>query len=205
MLGDIFHAWIGDDDDRELARQARSRLASLVRSGTRALFVFGNHDFMVHRRFAEETGVELLGESAVAEVGGTRMLLMHGDTLCTSDTVYQQARKKILRPHYLAYARMTPRWYRVKRAKRMLAGEDGSGFLAKGMEVDVGLAARLMAEAGAKVLVHGHVHAGDRFDVPGAGERWVLPSWPGGGGPGGWLEVGADGAARRAGGWAARA
>ena len=199
LLGDIFDAWIGDDDDRKLAVEARKKLAKLVGSGCPVYFVFGNHDFLVGKRFAKETGVRLLGESATIEACRKKILLMHGDTLCTGDVDYLRARKKILRSHYLFYARLLSRKTRMQRAAQMLEGRDPIGFLAKDLKVDDDLSSRLLNESGAKVLVHGHTHVPGSFELPCGRTRWSLPNWK----PGeraGWL-VCEEGGFVRGGSW----
>ena len=201
LLGDIFHAWIGDDDGRELARVARERLGSLVRSGCQVSFIFGNHDFMVGKRFAAETGVRLLGESATIEVGGRRLLLMHGDTLCTGDVAFLRARARILRPHYLFFARLLPRRVRISKARQMLEGNDPNGFFAKDVAIDEKLASSLLDQSGAQAMVHGHTHDPGELVLPCGRSRWSLPAWQAGNRLGGWLVASEEGF-RREGGWA---
>lgn len=195
LLGDVFHAWIGDDDGRELAERSREKLRALVRSGAAVRFVFGNHDFMVGKRFARETGVVLSGESATAEAGGMKALLLHGDTLCTGDVGYQKARARVLRPHFLLYARLLPRRTRIARAEQMLGGSDPSGFVAKDVRVDEKLACELLESSGADVMVHGHTHEPGEFALPCGKVRWSLPDWQEG--EGGWLELGEEGFAKK--------
>ncbi len=45
--------------------------------------------FLLGKRFARESGMTLLPEEKVLELYGRRVLIMHGDTLCTDDAGYQ--------------------------------------------------------------------------------------------------------------------
>lgn len=185
LLGDIFNAWIGDDDERELARLAQQWLAQLVQAGVAVSFIFGNHDFLVGRRFAKATGVRLLGEQAVVQVAGKRLLLLHGDTLITADKAYQEARRRMLWPPRLLLALLLfPRRLRRHKAQQMLAGVEHSDFLARRTGVDEGLVDRLLEQHSADIMVHGHTHLPGQHAAAGARERWVLPAWGDGGG---WL------------------
>ncbi|HVJ61626.1 MAG TPA: UDP-2,3-diacylglucosamine diphosphatase, partial [Tahibacter sp.] len=92
ILGDLFESWIGDDDDSALALDVQRALRELTDSGVPCGFMAGNRDFLVGERFADATGVVLLGDSAVVDLYGTPTLLLHGDTLCTDDTEYLKVR-----------------------------------------------------------------------------------------------------------------
>lgn len=190
LLGDIFDAWIGDDDERELAQLAIQELTSLVQAGVATSLLFGNHDFMIGKRFSRMTGVQLLGERAVIEVGGKRTLLLHGDTLITGDVSYQRARQKMIAPWHLFYARLLPRKVRRAKASHLLGGDSEHGFSVKDMEVDEEMVVQELAASAAQVLIHGHTHAPAKHQLSNDCERWVLPLWTGT--QGGWLEVSAQ-------------
>lgn len=42
--------------------------------------------------------MQLLPEEKVLELYGRRILILHGDTLCTDDQAYQQFRRKVHNP-----------------------------------------------------------------------------------------------------------
>ncbi len=54
--------------------------------------------FWSGKRFARESGMTLLPEEKVLELYGRRVLIMHGDTLCTDDAGYQAFRAKVHKP-----------------------------------------------------------------------------------------------------------
>ena len=53
----------------------------------------GNRDFLLGRRFCDAAGAGLLPDPTVIDLYGEPTLLMHGDSLCTLDSDYQQFRR----------------------------------------------------------------------------------------------------------------
>ena len=98
ILGDLFEAWIGDDDPDPDKRRVIEALRSLTGSGVPTYFIHGNRDFLIGRRFAKETGVTLLPDPTLIQMYGQRVLLMHGDTLCIDDPDYQRLRRIVRNP-----------------------------------------------------------------------------------------------------------
>lgn len=202
VLGDLFEAWIGDDDDSPFNRRAINAFRGFSETGSGLFFMHGNRDFLLGEGFARDTGGTLLPEGTVAEFNGTRALLMHGDSLCTEDTAYQQFR---------AMAR-DPEWQRAMLAKplaerralaqgmRMQSQSDNANKAENIMDVTPEEVARVMEEAGVRHLIHGHTHRPAVHDVPlaaGPGKRWVLGDW----GPLGWWIVADDDAGFRLESW----
>jgi UDP-2,3-diacylglucosamine hydrolase len=95
ILGDLFEAWIGDDDPNPLHQQIASAINALTQSGVPCYFVHGNRDFLVGQRFARESGMTPAGGRKVLDLYGRRVLIMHGDTLCTDDPGYLAFRAKV--------------------------------------------------------------------------------------------------------------
>ena len=98
ILGDLFEAWIGDDDPNPLHRKMAAAIKAVSDSGVPCYFIHGNRDFLLGKRFARESGMTLLPEEKVLELYGRRVLIMHGDTLCTDDAGYQAFRAKVHKP-----------------------------------------------------------------------------------------------------------
>lgn len=176
LLGDIFDAWIGDDDDRELANCAREEFSSLVSVGVATSFIFGNHDFMVGKQFSTATGVALLGEHHQLALDGRRVLLMHGDTLITSEQAYQRARTKMLRPWRLAVLRLLPQSTRNKIAARLNQNK-AVDFATLAAKVDNDLVLQLLNQHNCSIMIHGHTHMPAKHELANGKERWVLPAW----------------------------
>ena len=68
ILGDLFEAWIGDDDPNPLHRQIASALKALADSGVPCYFLHGNRDFLVGQRFARESAMTLLPEEKLLDL-----------------------------------------------------------------------------------------------------------------------------------------
>jgi UDP-2,3-diacylglucosamine hydrolase len=60
ILGDLFEAWIGDDDPNPLHQQIASAIKAVVDAGVPCYFIHGNRDFLVGQRFARQSGMILL-------------------------------------------------------------------------------------------------------------------------------------------------
>jgi UDP-2,3-diacylglucosamine hydrolase len=99
ILGDLFDAWIGDDQLREPLPAAVARdLAAVAASGVRVHLMRGNRDFMLGPAFAAAAGATLLPERIVVDLAGTPTLLSHGDELCVDDRDYQRWRARTRDP-----------------------------------------------------------------------------------------------------------
>ena len=92
VLGDLFEVWLGDDDPSPYYAQMKSAIRELADSGVPVFFMHGNRDFMIGGAFAAEAGVTLLSDPHPLELHGKKVLLSHGDALCTDDVEYQQVR-----------------------------------------------------------------------------------------------------------------
>jgi UDP-2,3-diacylglucosamine hydrolase len=51
LLGDLFEAWIGDDDPEPAHREVVAAIAALAAAGTLVYVMRGNRDFMIGERF----------------------------------------------------------------------------------------------------------------------------------------------------------
>lgn len=182
ILGDLFEAWIGDDDPSPLARQVIDALQQLSRNGTRLAFQHGNRDFLVGKRFAAGTGATLLGDEAVVQLNGKPVLLMHGDSLCLEDEAYQRFRRKVRNPVYKWLLSHLPLKKRLQIAAKWRAGskQANTNKPASIMDVTPLEVTRLMELYQVDTLIHGHTHRPATHDVDlstGAGQRWVLGDW----------------------------
>ncbi len=181
ILGDLFEYWIGDDDDRPLARTIAAALANLP-ADTR--FMAGNRDFLLGEDYATLAGMRLLAEPAVLSVGGRRLLLLHGDTLCTDDLAYQAFRRQVRDPAWQRAFLRQPLGERRAFAARARA-QSRQATAAKQeaiMDVNPGAVEAAFSDAQADVLIHGHTHrpASHAHRIGGhERRRHVLADWDG--------------------------
>ncbi len=94
ILGDLFEYWIGPAQLEESA-QVLEALRELATSGAAVLVVPGNRDFLLDRRFEERAGARVLPHGFVGLTAGGRVLVIHGDELCTLDRSYQVLRRTL--------------------------------------------------------------------------------------------------------------
>lgn len=94
ILGDLFDAWVGDDDPTPPNPAVIAALNTLGHSGTSVYLQHGNRDFLIGDQFLQASAVKLLDDYTVINLYGTPTLLMHGDLLCSDDIAYLQFRAK---------------------------------------------------------------------------------------------------------------
>ncbi|ALZ85257.1 UDP-2,3-diacylglucosamine hydrolase [Pseudomonas oryzihabitans] len=182
ILGDLFEAWIGDDAMGPFEQEIATALRQLADSGTAIYLMHGNRDFLIGKAFCRQAGCQLLPDRHIADFQGRRVLLMHGDTLCTRDEGYQKLRRILRNPLTLFVLRHLPLASRQKLARK-LRNESRQQTRAKAMDItDVTEAEveREMRAAQVTTLIHGHTHRPARHELLLNGqpaERIVLGDW----------------------------
>ena len=68
ILGDLFEAYIGDDDDAPLVATVADALRAVAERGVRAHLMHGNRDFLIGTAFAQRAGLTLLSEEVVVDL-----------------------------------------------------------------------------------------------------------------------------------------
>ncbi|HWJ04526.1 MAG TPA: UDP-2,3-diacylglucosamine diphosphatase [Steroidobacteraceae bacterium] len=182
ILGDLFEAWLGDDDPEPAGRAIVAALRGLTDSGVPVYFIHGNRDFLVGPRFAAESGCTLLADGTIVDLHGERVLLMHGDVLCTADTSYQRLRRILRNPLVSFIVRHLPLAARRRLGRKLRAGSrmHVGATAAEIMDVTPAAVAATMRAAQVRTLVHGHTHrpAIHEFELDGApARRIVLGDW----------------------------
>ena len=182
ILGDLFEAWIGDDDtDAEHARIIAG-LRQLTGQGVELFLMHGNRDFLIGSNFAQTTACRLLPDECVIDLYGEPTLLMHGDTLCTQDTEYQALRTQIRNTDWqqaflakpLSQRAALARQYRAESQEKTRQKAD---YI---MDVDQHAVEATMRRHQVTRLIHGHTHrpAVHEFSMNGRpAQRIVLGDW----------------------------
>jgi UDP-2,3-diacylglucosamine hydrolase len=185
ILGDLFEAWIGDDDPDPDKRRVLQGLRSITSAGVKTFLIHGNRDFLIGKRFCRETGVELLNDGTLIDVYGRRVLLMHGDLLCTDDHAYQRLRRIVRNPIVQFVLRRLALRQRQRLAERM---REGSKEHIKSMDIaapqimDVNQdeVRRTFERYGVDCIIHGHTHRPAVHEIQNDGHkavRIVLGDW----------------------------
>ncbi len=184
ILGDLFDYWLGDDqlDHDPLARQIADALKILAQGGVNVFFMSGNRDFLIGQRFAAEAGLVILTDPTIINLYGQQILLMHGDTLCTDDVMYQKFRVQTRNTDWINATLASPYEARQQLAQSIRDQSDSAKSQKAEEIMDVAEAAVQQAfrEYRYPVLIHGHTHrpATHQYVVDGHEcERWVLADW----------------------------
>ena len=184
ILGDLFEAWVGDDDPSEAGAFVADRLRSLAESGVPTFFIRGNRDFLLGDTYAARCGMTLLDDPTVVDLYGTPTLLLHGDLLCTDDTAYQQFRTQTRDPQWQAQFLAQPLAARLAFAAQARAASLAryGELVAKGMAESVGDVAPATVQAwferfGVRRMIHGHTHRPAIHDEGHGRTRIVLGDW----------------------------
>jgi UDP-2,3-diacylglucosamine hydrolase len=167
ILGDLFEAWVGDDDESALAHQVRQALRTLSDAGTPLFFMRGNRDFLTGQTFAKDCGLTLLPDPCVIDLYGTPTLLMHGDLLCVDDIGYLAFRAQVRNLQWQASFLAQPLPARVAfAAQARKASQQHQSEIVKDsqesiMDVNQTSVQSLMVQYGVNRLIHGHTHRPD--------------------------------------------
>lgn len=180
LLGDIFEAYIGDDDDAPLVGAVAASLRRLADAGVELACMHGNRDFLLGPDFARRCGARLLGDVERVELLGRPLALLHGDTLCTDDVQYQAVRRQLRDPAWAAQFLAQPIAARRAFAARARAESAAHTAMAAAeiMDVNAGAVSALLVETGADWIIHGHTHRPAVHPLPGGRRRIVLGDWP---------------------------
>ncbi len=182
ILGDLFEAWIGDDDTDEAMRPVIAALASLHKRGVPCAVMHGNRDFLLGRRFQWATGCRLLGDYETIELEGEPLLLTHGDLLCTDDAPYMRLRAMVRAPEWQREFLGKPLVERRELAQKLrsMSRAETAAKPEDIMDVNPATVAEVMRRFGVRRLLHGHTHRPGVHDfvLDGApATRMVLGAW----------------------------
>lgn len=178
ILGDLFEAWLGDDDDSALAVEIAALLKNFSASGPALYLMQGNRDFLLGEDFCCSVGARLLADPTVIDLYGQPTLLTHGDILCTADLDYQAFRSVARDPQWQSdlLGRTLEERRGFARELRSMSKESNSNKAADIMDVTAAEVESLMASHRVAQLIHGHTHRPARHDSA-EGTRWVLGDW----------------------------
>jgi UDP-2,3-diacylglucosamine hydrolase len=198
ILGDLFEYWIGDDmlaADPFAARMA-ALLHTLTERGIALYIMHGNRDFLLGKRFMKAAGAIWLPDPFVMTAFGSRIVLAHGDALCTADRGYQRFRRLARsRAVQLLFLVWPFKWRRALAERMRYASEEGRARPVSSLyDVTREGVAALFKSSRTTTMIHGHTHKPARHQEAG-GTRWVLPDWDLDHGKrrGGYLRIDAEG------------
>lgn len=182
ILGDLFEAWIGDDDAEPVRTRVCDALKAATARGLACHVVRGNRDFLFGAEFERRTGCRLLPDPVRVTIGGQPIFVAHGDVLCTDDLAYQELRSIVRGPNWQR------RFLRMPVAlRRAFAGAVRAGSRAHTarvrptiMDVNPDAVRRAFEVSGTRLMIHGHTHRpGIHTHATAGGDatRIVLGDW----------------------------
>ena len=194
ILGDLFEVWVGDDlldmGPPDAHHQVCAALAAYAADGHAVHVMHGNRDFLLQQGFAHRCNASLLPDPCVLDLGGQRIVLTHGDALCTSDAPYLQWRALCRGTEWQARFLAQPLPARIEQAAIMRAQSRASqSRMDTWSDADPFEAARWLQAANSRWMIHGHTHR-PREHWDHGQLRQVLSDWD--------LDAPAGGASHRA-------
>ncbi|PVZ71668.1 UDP-2,3-diacylglucosamine diphosphatase [Pelagibaculum spongiae] len=182
ILGDFFEAWIGDDSPDPFHQQVMQQLKLATDTGLKIFFMHGNRDFLIGEDFAKTTGCELISDPMTIELDGKKVLLMHGDSLCTDDLEYQKIRPMLRNPQWQAdfLSKSIPERIAFAQQARAESSEHTSQTNMSIMDTNQQAIEQIMKQHNVATLIHGHTHrpAVHSLQIDGQpAQRIVLGDW----------------------------
>ena len=178
ILGDLFEAWIGDDDSTPLIQEIKSALREFTTNGPETFFIHGNRDFLIGQTFAEETGITILPDPYSLVINEQKIVISHGDFLCTDDVDYITFRNQVRTQEWQSDFLQKPLSEREAIAVSMRDASQEATAEKSNTITDVNLDAvnSFIDEHKADLFIHGHTHRPDIHNLESA-KRIVLGDW----------------------------
>lgn len=183
ILGDLFEYWAGDDDIADaFHQQIIQGFQALANSGVPIFIMHGNRDFLIADHFCKAAQVTLLNDPTLIMLCGKKVLLSHGDDLCTDDVAYQQFRHQVRNRLWQADFLSQPLSTRKQQIEAIRARSEQEKSQKQMAIMDVNDAAvhALLSHYAPDIFIHGHTHRPHHHIVNVDGKtmsRWVLGDW----------------------------
>lgn len=157
ILGDFFDYWIGDNHKDEFYHKITNQLKEATNSGLEILFMHGNRDFLVSKKFAKQSGVKIVKDPYYMNIADKNILFSHGDLSCIDDKSYQTYRKWIAynKPLRVIFRRL-PLFIREMTAKNVRQASYVKNR--KDPTVDVTVKGIEKYRKDCNIVIHGHTH-----------------------------------------------
>ena len=185
ILGDLFEAWVGDDDPSLTGARVAEALASLAASGTEIAFIHGNRDFLLGQDYAKRCRMRLLPDPSLIVLECEPTLIGHGDLYCTSDTGYQEFRAMTRAPQWQSTFLSQPLAARLafaqqaREASKARYGElQAAGTAETITDVTPEAVDSAFDRYGVRRIIHGHTHRPAVHEEDGR-TRIVVGDWYG--------------------------
>jgi UDP-2,3-diacylglucosamine hydrolase len=178
ILGDLFEAWVGDDDDSQHAMSVMQKINHATRNGLEIFFIHGNRDFLCGQKFAEQSNLTLLPDPFFLNFFDQKIALSHGDNFCTEDLEYIKFKKEVRSEKWQQEFLQKPLDDRLNIASNMrdASQKNNSNKDISIMDVTPNAIQEFFAEHRIDLLIHGHTHRPNTHQIN-SGTRIVLGDW----------------------------
>ena len=178
ILGDLFEVWIGDDYETSFINDIKSELLKFTSNGPDTFFMHGNRDFLISEKFLTDTGIKLLPDPFEVNIHNKKVLLSHGDFLCTEDVDYinfrNRVRDKAWQDGFLSKSIDERNKIALK-----LRNDSSDATQNKSLEItDVNESAvkKIIDDYSPDIFIHGHTHRPNIHEYA-SSKRIVLGDW----------------------------
>ena len=189
IFGDFFEIWAGDDcledPKNSFVQEILNALQNATKKGVQIFLMHGNRDFLIGARFAAEAKITLLPDPFVLQLNNAKLLLSHGDALCTEDVAYQAFRAQTRDKNWQAAFLQKPFAERESIAKALRAQSEAAKKAGQKSEYSQDVSDEAVLDLLAKnpsihALIHGHTHKPNNHQHLINGQiipRLVLSDW----------------------------
>ena len=159
ILGDLFEYWVGDDDPMDGLNEIRASISQLG-SKINVWYMHGNRDFLISKKICSNLNMRLLEDPTVITKNGQRLLLLHGDTLCTDDKEYQKFRSLVRSDDWQKQMLSKSLDERLALAENLRKKSINANANKKEsiMDVNINEVDSLIESYKPNIIVHGHTH-----------------------------------------------
>lgn len=159
ILGDLFEYWVGDDDPMDGLNEIRASISQLG-GKINIWYMHGNRDFLISKKICSNLNMRLLDDPTVITKNGQRLLLLHGDTLCTDDKEYQKFRSLVRSDDWQKQMLSKSLDERLALAENLRKKSINANANKKEsiMDVNIREVDTLIESYKPNIIVHGHTH-----------------------------------------------
>ena len=182
ILGDLFESWTDDKYDIAQNNIVISILKNISKSGTKIFLMHGNRDFLIGKQFSKTTGIEILPENYIVNLDESKILITHGDLLCTDDIDYQNFRKFIRNRLTLCFFNLLSNKFKIKissylrKKSKKITSQKPENI----MDVNHETVLSFYKKFKTNIIIHGHTHRKNIHKIQNNGNnymRYVLGDW----------------------------
>ena len=159
ILGDLFEYWVGDDDPMDGLNDVCEAIIDVAEK-INIWYMHGNRDFLVSKKICDNLKINLLQDPTIINNGNMKILLLHGDTLCTDDLDYQEFRLMVRSEKWQNEMLSKPLSERLMIAEA-LRKKSKEANMEKGeeiMDVNENEVLSVIEKYDPDIIIHGHTH-----------------------------------------------